>query len=79
MNRKSYKIVCVNNKPIPGSGSGKLQSLTEGKVYQTYDRPDYNDVCVINDNGVEVNYSSSRFITIEEFRENKLNKILECN
>ena len=74
--RKSYKIVCVNNEPIPGSGSGKIQSLTEGKVYQTYDRPDYNDVCVINDKGVEVNYSSSRFITLEQWRETKLNKIL---
>ena len=74
--RKSYQIVCINNKSIPGSGSGKIQSLTEGKVYQTYDRPDYNDVCVINDNGTEVNYSSSRFITIEEWRENKLNLLL---
>lgn len=74
--RKSYQIVCVNNKPIPGSGSGKIQSLTEGKVYQTYDRPDYNDVCVINDKGVEVNYSSSRFITIEEWRESKLDLLL---
>jgi hypothetical protein len=74
--RKFYQIVCINNKSIPGSGSGKMQSLTEGKVYQTYDRPDYNDVCVINDNGTEVNYSSSRFITIEEYRENKLNLLL---
>lgn len=74
--RKSYQIVCVNNKPIPGSGSGKIQSLTEGKVYKTYDRPDYNDVCVINDKGVEVNYSSSRFITIEEWRESKLDLLL---
>lgn len=77
MNRKSYKIVCINNKPIQGSGSGKTQNLTEGKVYQTYDRPDYNDVCVINDKGVEVNYSSSRFITLEEWREDKLKLILE--
>ena len=77
--RKSYKIVCINNKPILGSGSGKNQNLTEGKVYQTYDRPDYNDVCVINDRGVEVNYSSTRFITIEGWRENKLKSILECN
>lgn len=38
---------------------------------------DYNDVCVINDRGVEVNYSSSIFITIEEWRETKLNKILD--
>jgi hypothetical protein len=75
--KKPYKIVCINNKPISGSGSGKLQSLTEGKVYQTYDRPDYNDVCVINDKGVEVNYSSSRFITLEEWREDKLKLILE--
>jgi hypothetical protein len=76
--RKFYKIVCINNKPIPGS-SERTQSLTEGKVYQTYDNPDYRDVCVVNDKGIEVNYSSSRFITLEEFRENKLNKILECS
>ena len=73
--RKSYKIVCINNKPIPGSGSGKNQSLTEGKVYETYDRPDYNDVCVINDKGNEVNYSSTRFIKLEDWRNKKLNQL----
>lgn len=54
----------------------KTQNLTIGKVYETYDRPDYSSVVVINDIGNEVNYSSHRFITIEEWRERKLNEIL---
>lgn len=74
MNRKSYKIVCINNKPIPGSSERK-QSLTEGKVYETYDNPEYRDVCVINDKGNEVNYSSTRFIKLEDWRNKKLNQL----
>lgn len=74
--RKVYKIICVNNKPIPG-GSGKKQSLTEGKVYETTDDISFRDVCVINDKGDEVNYSSSRFITLEEWRDAQLSKIVK--
>ena len=73
--KKVYKIVCISNKPIPGS-SEITQSLTEGKIYETTDNPSNNDVCVINDKGIEVNYSSSRFIKLEEWRERKLNEIL---
>ena len=74
--RKKYKIVCINNKPIEGH-SDKIQNLTIGDIYETYDRPDYNDVCVINDVGNEVNYHSGRFVTLEAWRDQKLNKILE--
>jgi hypothetical protein len=73
--RKKYKIVCVNNKPIEGH-SDKIQNLTIGDIYETYDRPDYNDVCVINDLGNEVNYYSGRFLPLEVWRERKLKKLL---
>lgn len=73
--KEKFKIVCINNKPMKGVNE-KTQNLTIGKVYETYDRPDYSSVVVINDIGNEVNYSSHRFITIEEWRERKLNEIL---
>lgn len=74
---KVYKIICVNNKPIQGSTSFKTQSLTEGKVYETTDDISFRSVCVINDKGDEVNYSSSRFITLEEWRDAQLSKIVK--
>lgn len=76
--KEKFKIVCINNKPIKRV-NGKAQNLTIGKVYETYDQLDLNliGVCVINDIGNEVNYTSSRFITLEEWRECKLNKILK--
>ena len=65
---------CINNKP--GSLSKKTQSLTIGKIYETYDQP-YRDVCVINDLGNEVNYAIERFevVTLQELREEKLKEI----
>lgn len=74
--KEKFKIVCINNKPIKRVNE-KIQNLTIGKIYETYDRPDYSSIVVINDIGNEVLYSSSRFITLEEWRERKLNKILD--
>jgi hypothetical protein len=76
MSKNKYKLVCVNNKPIDGK-SNKTQSLTIGKVYETYDDIVDGNVCVINDLGNEVNYHCGRFITLEEWRESRLNKVLK--
>jgi hypothetical protein len=78
--KNKIKLVCVNNKPIKGSNNQRTQSLTEGKIYETYDDPYYEScwchVLVINDKGIEVNYSSIRFMKLEEWREKQLEKIL---
>jgi DNA-directed RNA polymerase subunit N (RpoN/RPB10) len=70
-------LVCIK--------SGKIKSLTKGKIY-TYIRENngihnnsdkkYNNIWVINDLGLEKHYSRRRFVTISEWRELKLNKLL---
>jgi hypothetical protein len=68
-----YKVVCIDNKP--GSFSDKVQSLTIDKVYETTDLLN-RDICIINDLCNNVNYSAKRFIYLEEWRDRKINKIL---
>ena len=72
--KTKYRIRCINNKPF--HIAQEIQNLTIGKIYETYDNP-LLDVCVINDLGIEYNYSMDRFeeVTLEEFREEKLKEI----
>lgn len=72
--KTKYRIRCINNKPFHPSQT--IQNLTIGKIYETYDNP-LRDVCVINDLGIEFNYSMQRFeeVTLGEFREEKLKEI----
>lgn len=80
---KIYKVVCVDNKPrdlkyhcISNARCLFLQSLTIGKIYETVDCPESNDICVFNDKFLYVNYSAKRFISLEEWRNRKINEIL---
>lgn len=72
------KIVCIDNN-LKRSGDLidpiKL-GLTIGKVYETSGGPaaQYTITC---DDGVIRDYSVGRFVTLEEWREKQLNKILE--
>ena len=70
------KVVCIKK--------GLIKNLTEEKVYEVVkirtgthmdSLIDYKNFVVINDAGIERSYSASRFITIEQMRELKLNKI----
>ena len=70
------KVVCIKK--------GLIKNLTEEKVYEVVkvrtgthmdSLIDYKNFVVINDAGIEKSYSASRFITIEQMRELKLNKI----
>jgi hypothetical protein len=70
------KVVCIKK--------GLIKNLTEEKVYEVTkvrtgthmdSHIDYKNFVVINDAGIERSYSASRFITIEQMREVKLNKI----
>jgi len=74
---KKFKVVCINNKPIKNK-SPKTQNLTIGKVYETSEDPEiYGDLLVVNDVGESVNYFGGRFISLEKWREMKLNEILK--
>lgn len=69
--------VCINR--------GKIKSLTIGKTYQitktnngTHQGSDktYSNVWVINDKGDERHYSAKRFVSLDEYRERQLSKVL---
>lgn len=70
------ELICINK--------GKIKNLTRGKIYKvvrticgkhTDSDIEYNNVWVINDAGIEKHYSGKRFISVPEWRDNKLNDI----
>ena len=75
------KVVCINNKSYMTQvfGEGKLLGeeksvpLTIGKSYEVLDGV-YNYI-IRNDINVRTQYSKDRFISLEEYREQKLNKL----
>ncbi len=73
MKKKIYKVVCINNES--SLISNKIQNLTIGKVYETFDSG-FSDISVVNDLGNYVNYSSGRFVDLESWREMRINEIL---
>lgn len=70
------KVVCIK--------SGKIRNLTERNIYEVVrvskgthldSLIEYKNFIVVNDAGIERSYSASRFITIDEMRELKLNEL----
>ncbi len=59
------KVVCINNE--------NRNELTVGKTYEIFDRDEM--ISVIDDYGIRRNYHYSRFITLEEWRDNKLSML----
>jgi hypothetical protein len=69
-------VVCINNGRITHSGS--FAKLTLGKKYKVQNNfRDWDSVGVhiINDDGVSYYYNISRFMTIDEYRESRINKL----
>ena len=66
------KIVCIS---LDGLSE---QTLTLNKIYITNDNfyGDLYYIHVIGDNNIKLIYLKNRFITLEEYRNNKLNIIL---
>ena len=72
------KIVCVNNSSI---GHRKIaKGLTIGKTYTVKNvedlSPEVKNPEIINDFGEDVYYYYKRFVTLEEYRNININKIL---
>jgi len=70
------KIVCKDDHDI----SGNKYTLTPGKIYDTIETftPDYSQngvLSIINDEGYKLWYPDYLFITIDKWRELKLNEI----
>ena len=68
------KIVCVNTDSIGGHKT-KVERLTIGKIY-TVQEFEIENPSVINDIGFTIYYDRIRFITLEEWREKQINKII---
>jgi len=65
-------VVCVNNKIYP-------DDLTIGKQYCILPFSSQNVVyTIINNNGKEFGYIKDRFIKLEDWREQQINKVLIC-
>jgi hypothetical protein len=65
------KVVCIDNKGI----SRPDLPLTIGKVYETSGGPpaQYTIIC---DDGISRGVSTRRFISVEDWRDKQLDKIL---
>lgn len=75
------KIVCINNVSISEKGQTRLP-LTIGKTYSPYllRKPEYvsdaGNYLLIDDDGEEAEYyNHSLFITLDEYRDSKLESI----
>lgn len=72
------KIVCVNNSSIGHRKAPK--GLTIGKTYTVKNvedlSPEIKNPEIINDFGEDVYYYYKRFITLEDYRNLNINKIL---
>ena len=65
------KVVCIKN-------IGPHVDITIDKVYDVIEQRDQIDTYYIrNDKGQVYGYIKTRFITLEEFRENKIKEILK--
>ena len=75
------KVICIDDvTDILNFGDG-IKELTYGKEYQILqyyyveiDRP--QQVMILNDRGIYNDYRLSRFVSLEEYRDIKLNKLL---
>ena len=70
--KRGDKIICVESRLYAPARIG--EGLTFGMIY-TVDHVEGNLVCIINDLGIKDLYFISRFISLKEFRKNKLLKL----
>jgi len=68
------KIVCVNTDSI-GGHKPKVNNLTIGKIYTILDF-ETESPQILNDTNFIIYYDRIRFITLEEWREKQINKII---
>ena len=70
------KLICINNKNLS-------LSLTVNKIYEAlfdlYPDSDYHCYYIISDKGSGACYDGSYFMSLEEYRDAQLNKILNKN
>ena len=73
------KLICIDDETdILNFGDG-VKELTFGKEYQILSHYDSTNgrryYSLINDKGIDNDYNSDRFVTLEKFRELQLKKL----
>jgi hypothetical protein len=67
-------VVCVNKKISYASNDGRTTGLTIGKKYEVVSTK-HHMVSIINDYNMVAQYYDYRFVTLEEHRKQKLEKL----
>jgi hypothetical protein len=73
------KVICIDNTfdiTRPDLGLRDSNYLTIGKIYDVAERG-LHTYRIINDSGTSLIYDINMFITLDEYRQRQLNKILE--
>jgi hypothetical protein len=74
---KKINKICIDDvTDILNFGDG-IKELTYGKEYTILETYEKKCCCIINDKGVRQSYYCGRFVDNAEFRNMKINKILE--
>jgi len=74
------KIICIDSSISEGIDFGRASGLTFGKIYESLPYEGLTKEThyqLINDRGKLYNYLKTRFKTIDQVREEKLNNILK--
>jgi len=66
-------LVCVNNQTI--GYKSEANSLTIGKKYIALSDNEYVGISVLNDNEEVIFYDPRRFIVLQEWRQQQLDKL----
>jgi hypothetical protein len=67
------KLICINNSSLE---IGSIAPITPGNIYETEPNNDINlNYLVMNDASFKSWELKENFITLEEFRDNKLNDL----
>ena len=67
------KLMCVNNLSLE---EGSISPITPGKIYECVESFSNKDYFITNDTGFKSWELIENFITLQEWRDKQLNKIL---
>ena len=71
MSKETFKVICIN-----GTGRVTDRGITIGKIYDAYHDRDPRFYYIKNDNEIWIGYSANRFITLADWRDKQIDKIL---
>ena len=75
------KVVCIDNSSLKKMGGHWKTYLTNGKAYKILCKSNadlvsiYSGFYIINDRGIDMIYNNKRFVSLIDYRKQKLKKI----